>query len=361
MKFVQIGDLHLDMPFVSLNRNQNLIKRRKLEQRYALKKVIEYILDNKIELLFITGDLFEQKYVTEDTINYLIYTFKQIPQTKIYITPGNHDPLIKNSPYLLYEWPENVFIFGGEVGLDNYQNVNIYGVGFDDYFVCSKDIGQIDIEKDKVNILITHGTLNGASHKYNDIKIKDLEKFDFVALGHIHMPKVDTSNIIYSGSLASCGFDEPGEHGMIVGEIKDDLTIYNEKGARINSGIVKYKFIKIDDTEFKELVLDISQFTSTQELLDNIKIDDQNIYEIKLVGERKFEIEEAVNSIKSIYQNVCKIKNETHKMYNYNEISKEDTLKGNFVKKMLQKMNEDSNNKELYLDALEYVLDVMKG
>ena len=52
--------------------------------------------------------------------------------------------------------------------------------------------------------------------KYLDIKSKDLEKFDYVALGHIHERKIDGSNIVYPGSLLSIGFDELGEHGIVI-------------------------------------------------------------------------------------------------------------------------------------------------
>ena len=64
MKFVHIADLHLDMPFVSLKGNKELIKKKKLEQRFAFKKVIDYIKENNVDVLFLSGDLFEQKYVT---------------------------------------------------------------------------------------------------------------------------------------------------------------------------------------------------------------------------------------------------------------------------------------------------------
>lgn len=54
---------------------------------------------------------------------------------------------------------------------------------------------------------------------YNPIlesKINSL-KFDFVAMGHIHKNNIkENSNIIYPGSTISFGFDEPGEHGMVV-------------------------------------------------------------------------------------------------------------------------------------------------
>ena len=54
MKFVHIADMHFDVPFTTLNKNE-LGNSRRLDQRKALKKIIEYIKENKIEYLFNTG------------------------------------------------------------------------------------------------------------------------------------------------------------------------------------------------------------------------------------------------------------------------------------------------------------------
>ena len=37
--------------------------------------------------------------------------FKEIPNTRIYIVPGNHDPKIKDSYYNNFNWNSNVHIF----------------------------------------------------------------------------------------------------------------------------------------------------------------------------------------------------------------------------------------------------------
>ncbi len=182
MKFVHIADLHLDRPFVSFKGNKDLSKKRRIEQKFAFKKVIDYIKKEKVELLFVSGDLFEQKYVTEDTILYLISCFEEIKDTKVYMVAGNHDPLIKTSPYNIYNWPDNVFIFGNEVGKDTINNIDIYGLGFNDYYMDSNEIKDIKIDENKISILITHGTLNGASKMYHDIKEEWLKKFNYVAL-----------------------------------------------------------------------------------------------------------------------------------------------------------------------------------
>lgn len=217
MKFIHIADLHLDTPLVSLRNNRDLIKKRRTEQRQVFSDIINKIKAENIEYLFISGDLFEQKFVEKNTIDFLISNFELIPNTKIFISPGNHDPYIKSSPYQTFEWPENVTIFTGEVGMFSFENINVYGIGFTDYEFSSDEISKIQIEdEDKINVLVVHGTLDGASKKYLDIKSKDLEKFDYVALGHIHERKIDGSNIVYPGSLLSIGFDELGEHGIVI-------------------------------------------------------------------------------------------------------------------------------------------------
>ena len=96
VQFVHIADIHFDIPFSTLSDKNGLDLKRKLEQRDSFKKVIEYIKNNNIEYLFISGDLYEQEYVKESTIEYINKMFKEINNTKIFISPGNHDPYLNN-------------------------------------------------------------------------------------------------------------------------------------------------------------------------------------------------------------------------------------------------------------------------
>lgn len=180
MKFVHIADMHFDSPFVCLSDKGILGDLRRLEQRKVLKKVIKYIQENKIEYLFIAGDLYEHKYIKQSTIEYINQQFKQIPQTKIYITPGNHDPYLKNSYYNKNQWNDNVTIFHSKIEKIENENIDIYGYGFDDFYCTNCGIEELEISnKDKINILIMHGTLDGASleeKQYNSIARKVLEQ-----------------------------------------------------------------------------------------------------------------------------------------------------------------------------------------
>lgn len=202
MKFIHIADMHFDIPFTTLSKN-NLSEQRRLEQRKILKKIIEYIKQNQIEYLFICGDLYEQEYVKTSTIQYINHLFEEIPETQIYITPGNHDPYLKNSYYNQYNWSKNVFIFNSQIQKISHKNVNIYGYGFDNFYMKGKEIPPIE-EQDKINILLTHAQLDASNEEelYNPIHKRELKKlnFDYIALGHVHKPSYqeeENQNIIY--------------------------------------------------------------------------------------------------------------------------------------------------------------------
>ena len=339
MRFVHIADVHLDIPFGTISQRASLGEERRIEQRNALKKVIEFIKENNIDYLFICGDLYEQEYIRESSIAFVNSLFKQIPNTKVYIVPGNHDPYIKNSYYANYSWSDNVKIFTSVVEKVENEDVNIYGYGFGNFEMYTNKLDEIKIsDLSKVNILLTHAEL--VHSPYNPINVSKLREkgFDYVALGHIHK-RDDSTNIVYPGSLISLGFDELGKHGMIVGEI-------------INKKVYKH-FIQIDEREFIEKEIDVSNIYSEEELIEIINSLEisKNLYKVILTGYRNFPIK--IN-IKLIKDNIIKIKDLTKLKIDITE--NDYTLKGIFLKKLNQKMSNNEIDEETY----EYVLEIGK-
>ena len=286
MKFVHIADMHFDTPFTTLSSKGNFGKIRRLDQREILKKIIQYIKENNIPYFFISGDFYEHDSIRKTTIEYINELFRTIPETKIFITPGNHDPYLKNSMYYNFEWSENVKIFSSQIEKIETKDADIYGVGFDDFYCTNLGIENIKIEnKDKINILITHGALNASEKSqlsYNPISKNKLKEigFDYVALGHIHKLDYNTEEnqrIVYPGSTISMGFDELGPHGFITGNIEKENT--------------QLSFIPIDNKEFKEEEIDISNFNDIDELIEkinNISLEENNFYKIIFIGKRPF-------------------------------------------------------------------------
>ncbi len=342
MKFVHLADVHFDVPFTTISDRADLGQERRLEQRAAFKRAIDFIKENKIDYLFISGDLYEQEYIRKSTIIYINNLFKEIKDTKIFIAPGNHDPYIKESYYNNFEWSDNVKIFTSYVENVENEDVNIYGYGFNDYKMNLNQLKDISIkDKNKINILITHGMIiegNETKGDYNPISVKELKSkgFDYVALGHIH--KRDE---YYPGSLISMGFDEIGEHGFIYGEI-------------INKKLTT-KFIKADSREFKKIDFYVSNIYSEDELIEKLNSikTENNLYEINLIGQRNFIIN---LNLKLIQKNIIKIKNNTNLKIEIKENN--NTLKGISIKKLNEKLKNNEINKKEYDEILELIIKI---
>ena len=130
---------------------------------------------------------------------------------------------------------------------------------------------------------------------------------------------------------------------------------------RLKSGFVTYKFIKLGEIEFERKVIDISNINSIQELIDKLDLNEKNIYKVELRGTRNIDVSEFEEQIKVVNKNVYEVIDETHVEYNLDELSKEETLKGIFAKKILNAIEEDKENENKYYKALEFVYKVMKG
>ena len=356
MKFVHMADMHFDSPFTTLSDKGNLGEQRRIEQRKVFRKVIEYIKENKIENLFIAGDLYEHQHIRKSTIEYINNLFKEIENTEIFIAPGNHDPILKKSYYNNYEWNKNVHIFQSEIKKIETKEADIYGFGFDDFYCSKTNIEELKIENpEKINILIIHGTLDGSNTEkmqYNSMNTKMLKEkgFDYIALGHIHKNNYEKNgSIIYPGSTISLGFDELGEHGIVVGEI---LKSKHE-----------LQFIKLDETEFVETEISCTEINSVEELIEKIneiKIEENKLYKIILIGKRNFEIN--IYNLYKYYLNerIIKIKNKTKPNFNLEEIANENTLKGLFVKEILEEIKNKNYDDDIIEKALEFGMEILE-
>ena len=220
----------------------------------------------------------------------------------------------------------------------------------------NSNIENLEIEnKEKLNKLVIHGTLNGSNAEdmqYNSMTTSMLEKkgFNYIALGHIHKNNFEKkSNIIYPGSTVLLGFDELGEHGMIVGEIDKKEN--------------KLEFIKLDETEFLEIEINCTEINSEEELVEkinSIKIEENKLYKIILTGKRNFEINIYDLYKYNLNERIIKIKNKTKPNFNIEEIANENTLRGLFAKEILQEINNNNYDEEIIENALELGMEILE-
>lgn len=229
MRFVHIADVHLGMSFKSASFSQSYGNKKRDAIKKNLKKVMEYIKNNQIDLLLIAGDFLEGDYVEISDLLDIKYLFESIPNTAIVIMAGNHDPMsCWNNPYKLVSWPEHVHLVGINyevVELDDI-NTSVVSVSWDSKgpLILKKSLleEQIEQSKNTNKIVMLHGDAYLQNdYFYMDVNYLDSLKVDYVALGHIHKPDIIKEKVVYPGSLEPLDFSENYDHGFIVGEIMD--------------------------------------------------------------------------------------------------------------------------------------------
>lgn len=351
---VHCADLHIGASLSGLNDSADA---RRAEYLLTLERIIEVCRERGAELLLIAGDLFDTPSVDKETAERVFSLFASIPETTVAISAGNHDPICADSPYKTVALPENVHVFSDKLGMIELKekNVKVFGISF----VSSRFSSHIRFgaaEEESINILVMHADLDGdINGAYNPVSTAVLGDggMDYVALGHIHkrteILKTARTYYAYSGCAEPSGFDETGEKGVYVGEIGKD---YNT-----------LKFVPLSHRRFEEVKVDITGLLSSAEVVEKAlnTLNERygadykkNFYKIILTGAAKESFVPDLNYIKTAVSDkvyFAKIKNETTVEVDYKALAGEFTLKGIFVKKMLEKID-SAEDKELLLTAL---------
>lgn len=358
ISFIHTGDLHLGLQFKSMKFDST---RRRLELWNTFERIVNKAIDDKVDFLFIAGDLFEESYFTLKDIKRVHNILSRAENVEILIATGNHDTLNKNSLYHSVQWPKNVTLLGTE-GIEKrefpHKNTVVYGYSWHKGEIGENPFKSFKrVDEEKTNILLIHGDALTKDNRYLPLDSNYLLSlgFDYIALGHIHKPTIISDRIAYCGSPEPLDFGETGEHGIIRGFIKD-------KEPHI-------EFIPFSMRSFLEKVITLDEGLGYADILDRIRNCDspnglkKNFYRIRLKGivnpEEKIIVSDLEEDLSNDFYYI-EIIDETRLDYDLEALEREnkDNIIGYFIKEMKKRdLEEEINRQALYL-GLEVL---MKG
>jgi len=357
VKLLQFGDLHMDAPFTSLSGVEGGPSRRRQELKQALARLMDLAEREKPDMVLVCGDLYEHGYTGKSSIYYICDQFRRIPEIPVLIIPGNHDPKLPGSYYSDHSWPSNVHILGnGDIFEAVGTGAKVYG---------GMDGGPVDPAF--INILMHHGTLDMqfSPDAFGPISGKHAEAlgFDYCALGHFHsrIMGAGAGGIFYNaGSPEPLGFDEEGEHGAIL------AVIEKEPGGK---AVINADFISICTRRFINLTVDVTGCCTNEQAEAFIAGEMENagrkcdLFRIRLQGRIPAGV---VIDTAQVVQDLAdrafllRIIDDTVPDYDLSEISREKSLRGLFVRKMLERASRsDDETNGLVMQALFYGLEAI--
>lgn len=321
MKIIHTADLHLDSPLVGVADG----KLRRAELLRTLSDIAQYAQNNGVSAVLVAGDLFDDKFVSQNTIDAVSRIIAQ-SSAQWFVLRGNHGD--KTSYERLGKLCSKILFFDDAWTTYTLGNVAVTGreLGVND----AEQWAQLRLDKNFYNILVLHGDVDDPSYGLIDKNAIANAHPDYVALGHRHSFdsfRFGTVKACYCGVPEPRGFDENTETGFVLIDTESDKISF------VRHQIRRVENRKLDVTSIA------TDWTLQQRILDTVAdVLPQNYLNLKFVGALSAEIR-LVEVAKDVLQNrffALRIEDATKTDLDLDALQKELSLRGEFVKLALQ-------------------------
>jgi len=370
VKILHTADIHLGAKFSGLGRSGDRLRAR---LKKTFMKTIDLALEKNVDLLLISGDLFNSNQVSKATLGFALGEIFRLGKIQTCLIPGTHDCYDNSSIYrnidpnsfpsnlhLLVD-EENPFIFFEEFG------TTVYGKG--NRSSRSKESPLPSLNQNfnsKYNIALAHGSFQIPSKSQEDdfpITLEEIEKsgFDYIALGHWHSLQEVFKNpqTFYSGSPEQLKFGEKDSGNVLLVELDGNQN----RVEKVRIGELRWEVIELPEDRFKnssEILREIEKYKG-----------EQNILKVKLKGDQRLSSASEIGStgqdfsgLKEVLEDqflYLELEDESHILLEELSSSKfpQHTVTGQFLRIMEEKIRiAEEENKGKYQEAknLGYLL-----
>lgn len=345
MKLIHCADLHLDSKLES-NIGKEKAKERRNEILLTFERIVRFAKQEEVTAILIAGDLFDTKNVAAKARNLVLDLIAQNPEIDFLYLRGNHD--WKTNFIEGRTIPANLKCFGTDWIEYQYDNVSVWGK---ETMADESNYASLMTEPDRMNIVMLHGQ-EVRSNVKDDAGVIALpalknRNIDYLALGHIHSykkEKLDNRGIYcYSGCPEGRGFDECGDKGIVLLEVEDDK--------------VTETFVPMASRLLHEVKVDISGRETATDILRAVDekvadIPSKDMVKIILQGYYTVDTEKDFTYFDQAMEGrfyFLKWKDETRLSIDYKEYENMISLKGEFVRTVMNGKETDEEKEQMIL------------
>lgn len=264
IRILATADLHL-------GKSSSDITGSHASTKFTLNKITEYCVDQKVDVLLLSGDIVDWDNRFFEAYGPLQESFDRLGRhgIKIYLVAGNHDfnvlPQIISTGdnthvHLLGEnqqWEVQEFKKNG-------QTIQFVGWSFANRYVYDSPMLTWDasiLNPNFTTIGLLHGDVDSHNSSYGPIRLNDLRSSGVAlwVLGHIHKPQqlIDQPQVWYPGSPQALSAKETGVHGPLLITVQPNQTPQVEQ-------------IKISPVRYENIEIDISGVRNEEELRSRV-------------------------------------------------------------------------------------------
>lgn len=378
MKILHLSDLHIGKIVLE----QSMLE----DQKYMLDQIIDEIKKEKIEVVLISGDVYDRSVPPADAVdvldNFLKVLIKDL-NIKVFMIAGNHDSKERLNFGSKIFANDGLYIcanYNGKLDKveleDEFGKLNIYMLPyikpvevkkyFEDVEILSYNdavkavLENEEINKDERNIIISHQFVTAGNEEpeksdsetiflggTENVDVSCYSDFDYVAIGHIHGPqRIGRDTARYAGTMLKYSFSEVNQNKCLTVldfKEKDNLDIRLVQ-------IKPLRDMRVIKGPIEELLKEENYITTNREdYIRAIITNEEPVYD-------------AIGQIKKVYPNTLRLDIENSKvmagleanMTNLDNIKKKDEVE------LFNEFFNFQHNQDLSDIQLEIIKDVVK-
>ncbi len=338
MKALFFADLHLDTQFQWMGSEQ-AARRRRQGLRQTLLNIRQLANDHRVDVVLCAGDLYEHARFSLDTAGFVRDVFAGLSPIPVIIAPGNHDWYGPQSLYHQVTWSSNVRVFTNAklFPMPLADGLTLWGAahrapantdGFLDAFV---------VDRGGVNIALFHGSEQGwlaqqeggkpPHAAFREVQIEQAG-LHHAFVGHYHRPRY-AERYTYPGNPEPLAFGEDGERGAVLVNIRPD-------------GKVDQLPLRVGVTTVHDLRVDVTGCRSQQDVRDRLVHQIHGlagVARVTLYGELSDAVDLRIIDLQSISTQLDGLviqKGRVYPAYDFDVLKGEATVRGEFVREVLQ-------------------------
>lgn len=373
MKFIHLSDIHIGKIVNEFSMLDS--------QREILSDILNKVFEIKPDGVIIAGDVYDKSVPSaagvelfDDFLTKLANT-----DTSVFIIAGNHDSPERLSFGSKLMQKNRVYISGGFTGkmdkytlTDKYGNLNIFLLPFikpayvrrfftDKELLTYNDaacaiLNNTDIDLNERNILVAHQFITKGESEpekslsesisaggVDNIDVSLFDKFDYVALGHLHNPqKIGRDTVRYCGSPLKYSFSEC--------RYNKSLTVVelNEKGE-INIELIPLA----PKRDLREIRGDMESLTSKEIYEQGNK---EDYMHITLTDEE--DIMDPLGKLRQVYPNIMRLDFDNSRTKINSSVDMAREIERKSGTELFCEFYKQQNNKEPSKEKMEIIKDI---
>ncbi|MEK6891433.1 MAG: DNA repair exonuclease [Nanoarchaeota archaeon] len=349
LRFAHMGDCHLGGWRYPEIRELNML---------SFSKALEIIIKDRLDMVLITGDLFDSAYPPIEILKQAFGEFKKLKDANIpcFIIAGSHDYSVSGKTFLevLEHAGFCVNVFKSEERDEKiilqptiFKNYALFGYPGKKSSLEIEDLRRVTLNETPgfFKIFLLHTALREAigNLPMDAISLSELPKADYYALGHLHVD-FTRKDAAYSGPIFPNNFEELEElsHGQFqIVEINELNEIKRTKILLKLKDVLKME-IKIENTSTatERIISELNKSNITDKIvllrlfgkLNQGKISDIKFNEIEKFAQGK--------KVYSLLRNISRLKIEESEIQL--EVKDMHDIEENVIKDYLSKSSEKS-------------------